>query len=158
MSGAGLLALARSLNPMLRRTADMFLRNNTFSSSQEILRISMNRKFHYRAHNNPILVSILNPIKPVHTVHPISLRSIFIFTSHLCWGFRIDCFLVDFPTEILYAFLLFFVRATLSVYFMFLSFITLTVIGEEYNPPIFIIYFYLSTCDILHLRPSVFEL
>ena len=40
---------------------------NWFAASQEIPRISWNRKFHYRTHNFPPSVPILNQLDPVHT-------------------------------------------------------------------------------------------
>jgi len=43
---------------------------------------------------------------PVHTSHPIPLRSILILSSHLCPGLLSGIIPSGFPTKILYAFLI----------------------------------------------------
>jgi hypothetical protein len=75
------------------------LRSRQFCSSLWI------PKVHYRVHNSPPPVSILNQIDPVYRSHPISLRSILIFPIHLRLGLPSCLLLSGFPTNILYAFL-----------------------------------------------------
>jgi hypothetical protein len=62
--------------------------NNRFAASQEIPRISLNPKVHYRTHKRPPPVSILGQPNPVQSIypHPTSWRSILILSTHLRLG------------------------------------------------------------------------
>jgi hypothetical protein len=94
---------------------------NRFSASQEITRILWNPKVHYRIHNCPTPIRILNQLVSVHALT--SWGSVLILSSHLRLGL---------PHQTLYTPLLSPIRATCRAHSI-LDFITLTVAGEEYR-------------------------
>jgi hypothetical protein len=57
-------------------------------------------------HNSPTSDLILSQLNPNHTLIPFPLRLILIVSSHLHLGFPSGHFPSDFPTKILYAFLM----------------------------------------------------
>jgi hypothetical protein len=59
---------------------------NRFSASQEITHILRNPEVHYLIHKFTPPVPILSQLNPVHTLTPISWRSILISSSHLRLG------------------------------------------------------------------------
>jgi hypothetical protein len=65
--------------------------------------------------------------------HPISLRYILILSTHLRLGLPSGLFLCGIPTNILYAFLLYHIRATFPAHLILLDFIILIILGEEYK-------------------------
>jgi hypothetical protein len=65
--------------------------------------------------------------------HPISLRYILILSIHLGLSFPSGLFPYGFPTKILYAFLFFPIRASYPAHLIFLYFIIVILLGEEYK-------------------------
>jgi hypothetical protein len=65
--------------------------------------------------------------------HPVSLRSILVLSSYLCFGLPSSLFPSGFPTNILYEFLFSPIRATSPAHLILLDLITLIILGEEYK-------------------------
>jgi hypothetical protein len=65
---------------------------------QELPRILWNQKVHYRVHKSPPPIPVVSQINPVHTTHPISLRSILIVSTHLRLGLPSGLFPYGLPT------------------------------------------------------------
>jgi hypothetical protein len=80
---------------------------------------------HYHVHKGPPLVPILNKMHPFHNFHSISLWFILILLFHLHIGLHNCPFPLDFPTKILYVFLISLIRPTRPDRPVFLYFITL---------------------------------
>jgi hypothetical protein len=66
-------------------------------------------------------------------LHPISLRSILLSSSHLRQCHPSCLFLSRFPTKILYAFIFSIMRATCRANHIFLNLLILIILGEEYK-------------------------
>jgi len=66
---------------------------NGFSTNQEIPRILLNPKVHYRIYRSPPPVPILSQINPVLPSHPISWSSTLILSSNLHLGLPSSLFL-----------------------------------------------------------------
>jgi len=69
-----------------------------FSASQEIPRVLLKPKVHYRIYKRPVL----SQLNPVHAPHPTSWRFILILSSHLRLGLPSGLFPSGFPTKTLY--------------------------------------------------------
>jgi hypothetical protein len=96
---------------------------NNHSARQEIPRILWIPIVHYHIHKSPPLFNNLSQMSPVHTFHCISLRSILILSSYP-QVFRMVFF------QILYAFLIYSIRATRPAHLILLDLITLIIAGE----------------------------
>jgi hypothetical protein len=81
----------------------------------------------------PSKVPVMSQIDLVHTTHPISLSSILILSTTLRLGFPSGHFLSGFPTNILYAFLFSFIRATYPGHLILHDFIILIIVGEVFK-------------------------
>ena len=104
-----------------------------FLASQEIPRILLNLKVHYRIHKCPPPVPFLSQIDPVTapTSHP--LGSLFILSSHIRLGLPSGLFPSGFPTETLYTPLLSSIHATQPTHVILLDLITRIILGERYR-------------------------
>jgi hypothetical protein len=105
------------------------------AATQDLPSVLWNQKVQYRVHKSPPLVPILSHINPLHTTpsHPISLRSTLIQSTHLHLGLSSGLFPSDFPTNILYAVLFAYVRATRPAHLIFLDLIILITFGQKYK-------------------------
>jgi hypothetical protein len=99
------------------------------SATTKLPSILRNPKTHQRVQNNLPLIPILNQSNPTHTTHPISLRSILIFFTHLRIGLLSALFLSDFPTNNLYAFFFYPIRAICPVHLNIFDLITLILLA-----------------------------
>ena len=112
---------------------------NRFSSGQEIPRILLNPKIHYRIHKRPSSVPILRQIDPVHASLSHSWRSVVILSSHLRLG--LPCGLVattppPAPIKTPYVPLLSPVRATCpnpSRFYWYVHLNNILIFNEEYR-------------------------
>ena len=114
---------------------------NSSLAGQENLRILWNPKVHYRIHNCPPPVPILNQINPVHDSNP---HSILILSSQLRLGLPSGLFPSGFPTNTLYTPLLSPIRTTCPSHLIFLDLITRIICGEDYRS------LSSSLCSFLH--------
>ena len=120
---------------------------NLFSASQEIPRILLSPKVHYRIYKCPIL----SQINPVHAPHPTSWRFILILSSHLRLGLPSGLFPLGLHTKTLCTPILSPIRATCPTNFIFLDLITRIIFGVVYKTKSS------SLCIFLHspvTRPS----
>jgi hypothetical protein len=101
-------------------------------SAGQILSLLWNPNLYYRVNNSLPLMSIVRQINPVHTFHPVFLRSFLILPSHPSLDFPSGIFLPLSPTKIFYGFLISPMRDTWPAHFILLNFITLIMFCETY--------------------------
>ena len=104
-----------------------------FAATQEISRISMNPKVHYRTNKRRPPVSILHQPKQVHIPYHTSWRSTLILFIHLFLGLPSGLVPSIFPTKTLYKNLSSPIRATCPTHLILLHFITHTLLCEQYK-------------------------
>jgi hypothetical protein len=81
-------------------------------------------RVYYRVHKNCPHVPILSQIYPAPTIpsHSISLRFILILSTHLRLGLASCLFPSDFPSNTLYTFAFYFIRATCPAHLIICTF------------------------------------
>jgi len=109
----------------MRKCRSVTNKADSHSASQEISRLLLNPKVHYRLHNSPPLISILSQMYLVHTfpIYFPKIHSNTILPSSPRsseWSLPFG-----FPTEILYAFLTSPMRTTRSAHLILLDLTTL---------------------------------
>jgi hypothetical protein len=103
------------------------------AATREPHSILLHTKVHCRIHKT--LHMSLPWAKPIQYTppHPTPPRSILILSTHLCLGLLSSPFPSGFPTNNLYSFLFYPIRATCPAYLILLYLIILLILGEEYK-------------------------
>jgi hypothetical protein len=100
------------------------------AATEELPSILWNPKVHHRVHKSPPLAPILRQIDPVH---PVSLRSILILSTHLRLRLPSGLFPSGLPTNNLYALLFSPIRPACPAHLILLDLIIVIMFREEYK-------------------------
>jgi len=110
----------------------------------DILCLVLKLRCHYYVHKFLPLIHILSQMNPFHITRAYFLTSVSFLSFYVCLGLPNSTFPSGFPIDILYASLIFPMRATYHVHLIVLHSIIITTSGEEDKLWNFILQFFVS--------------